>query len=47
MLPVFRGMRMDDDDQLRADLIQARYQLQEARVMLDQLIGQHIENTPS
>ena len=32
---------------VRADLIQARYQLQEARVMLDQLIGQHIENTPS
>ena len=32
---------------VRADLLQARYQLQEARVMLDQLIGQHIENTPS
>jgi outer membrane protein, heavy metal efflux system len=32
---------------VRADLIQARYQLQEARVMLDQLVGQHIENTPS
>ena len=32
---------------VRADLIQARYQLQEARVMLDQLVGQHIEHTPS
>jgi cobalt-zinc-cadmium efflux system outer membrane protein len=32
---------------VRADLIQARYQLQEARVMLDQLIGQNIEHTPS
>ncbi len=32
---------------VRADLIQARYQLQEARVMLDQLIGQNIEHSPS
>jgi len=32
---------------VRADLLQARYQLQEARVMLDQLVGQHIENSPS
>ena len=32
---------------VRADLIQARFQLQEARIMLDQLIGQNIENTPS
>ena len=28
---------------VRADLIEARYQLQEARVELDRLIGQHIE----
>ena len=32
---------------VRADLIQARFQLQEARIMLDQLIGQNIEHTPS
>ncbi len=31
---------------VRADLIEARYQLQEARVMLDQLIGQNIEQSP-
>jgi hypothetical protein len=32
---------------VRADLIEARYQLQEARVTLDQLIGQNIEHSPS
>jgi cobalt-zinc-cadmium efflux system outer membrane protein len=32
---------------VRADLIEARYQLQEARVTLDQLIGQNIEQSPS
>jgi cobalt-zinc-cadmium efflux system outer membrane protein len=30
---------------VRADLIQARYQLQEARVKLDQLIGQDMDFT--
>jgi cobalt-zinc-cadmium efflux system outer membrane protein len=30
---------------VRADLIEARYQLQEARVLLDRLTGQHIEPT--
>ncbi len=28
---------------VRADLIQARYQLQEARIKLDQLVGQHMD----
>jgi len=32
---------------VRADLIEARYQLQEARVLLDRLTGQHIEHAPS
>lgn len=32
---------------VRADLIEARYQLQEARVLLDRLTGQHIEHSPS
>ena len=32
---------------VRADLIDARYQLQEARVLLDRLTGQHIEHSPS
>lgn len=32
---------------VRADLIQARYQLQEARILLEQLIGQNTEHTPS
>ena len=32
---------------VRADLIDARYQLQEARVLLDRLTGQHIEPSPS
>jgi len=32
---------------VRADLIEARYQLQEARVLLDRLTGQHIDYSPS
>jgi cobalt-zinc-cadmium efflux system outer membrane protein len=32
---------------VRADLIEARYQLQEARVMLDRLTGQNTEHAPS
>jgi len=32
---------------VRADLIDARYQLQVARIALDQLMGQHANNTPS
>lgn len=32
---------------VRADLIDARYQLQEARVMLDLLTGQNIDHSPS
>ena len=32
---------------VRADLIEARYQLQEARVLLDRLTGQPIEHSPS
>jgi aerobic C4-dicarboxylate transport protein len=32
---------------VRADLIQARFQLQEARILLEQLIGQNTEHTPS
>ncbi len=32
---------------VRADLIEARYQLQEARVMLDQLTGQNTDHSPS
>ena len=31
---------------VRADLIQARYQLQEARIKLDQLIGQNMDPSP-
>jgi cobalt-zinc-cadmium efflux system outer membrane protein len=32
---------------VRADLIDARYQLQVARIALEQLMGQHANNTPS
>ena len=32
---------------VRADLIDARYQLQVARIALDQLTGQHLETTPA
>jgi len=32
---------------VRADLIDARFQLQVARIALDQLTGQHTEPTPS
>lgn len=32
---------------VRADLIDARYQLQVARIALEQLMGQHASNTPS
>jgi outer membrane protein TolC len=32
---------------VRADLIDARFQLQVARIALDQLTGQHTEQTPS
>jgi cobalt-zinc-cadmium efflux system outer membrane protein len=31
---------------VRADLIDARYQLQVARIALEQLMGQHANNTP-